>query len=161
MSPILPKRVSSSSRGTPRNSTRRAKDLLSPAQRAERMSRIRGKGNKSTEGRVASLFRREGITGWRRHAALPGKPDFYFARDKVAVFVHGCFWHGCERCQRRLPVKNREFWQQKISKNATRDRATVRELRRRGVSVLTVWEHELGREHWINRVRRKLGEQLS
>jgi DNA mismatch endonuclease (patch repair protein) len=73
------------------------------------MSLIRGKGNKQTEQALLALLKRDKITGWRRHLPLPGKPDFAFTKQKVAVFVDGCFWHGCPKCYTR-PKTNRKFW---------------------------------------------------
>jgi DNA mismatch endonuclease, patch repair protein len=72
-------------------------DVFTKAKRSEVMSRIRGKGNKDTEVALAKLFRANGITGWRRHYAIAGKPDFAFPKCKLAVFVDGCFWHGCRK----------------------------------------------------------------
>ena len=106
------------------------------------MSRIRGKGNKSTEVRLIKLFREHGITGWRRHQKLPGKPDFLFRRERLAVFVDGCFWHGCPRCY-RIPKQNAEFWETKIGGNQKRDRKVSRQLRKLGWSVCRIWECRL------------------
>lgn len=123
------------------------------------MSRIRGQGNKTTELALASAFRRAGIKGWRRHlviklalgprvakrkgkADLLVRPDFVFRREKVAVFVDGCFWHRCPaHC--KMPANNREFWEQKLSRNLERDRFVDRELRKAGWRVWRVWEHAL------------------
>jgi DNA mismatch endonuclease (patch repair protein) len=77
-------------------------DVFTQKKRSEVMSRIRGKGNEKTEVRLAKLMRKAGIRGWRRHLPIPGRPDFSFRQQKVAVFVDGCFWHGCPRCF-RLP----------------------------------------------------------
>jgi len=107
--------------------------------RAELMSRIKGRGNKKTELRMAELFREHGITGWRRHQDLPGRPDFVFRRVKVAVFVDGCFWHGCPR-HFRVPRTRTKFWMEKIRGNKARDRRVSRELRASGWKVLRVWE---------------------
>jgi len=63
--------------------------------RSEVMSRIRGRGNKETELALAKLLRRHAIKGWRRHQPIFGKPDFIFSKARLAVFVDGCFWHGC------------------------------------------------------------------
>ena len=65
-------------------------DIWTLSKRSEVMSRISGRGNKATEQRLAALLKQAGITGWRRHLRLPGKPDFSFPKHKVAVFVDGC-----------------------------------------------------------------------
>jgi DNA mismatch endonuclease (patch repair protein) len=91
------------------------------------MSRVQGRGNKATELTLLSLFKRNKITGWRRHLSLPGKPDFAFAKQKVAVFVDGCFWHGCPKCYTR-PKTNRAFWDKKREDNMARDRRVTRQL---------------------------------
>ena len=77
---------------------------------------------------------------------LPGKPDFVFARKKMVVFLHGCFWHRCPRCAFDLPKRNREFWATKFERNRTRDRLVKRELESMGWRVIEVWEHELKRD---------------
>ena len=119
-------------------------DVFTKAKRSEGMSRIRGRGNRTTEIALVKIFRTNGITGWRRHQPLPGKPDFLFRRERVAVFVDGCFWHCCPRCY-KSPKSNRKFWDAKFAGNRGRDRRVVRELRQRGWSVLRVWEHGLRR----------------
>lgn len=106
------------------------------------MSRIRGRGNATTELRFASILRRDKLHGWRRHAALPGTPDFTFSRERVCVFIHGCFWHGCPRCDKR-PAQNAEFWRRKIFRNRNRDRVARLALERRGFTVLEIWECQL------------------
>ena len=106
------------------------------------MSRIRGKGNKSTELMMIKLFREYRITGWRRHLPLPGKPDFCFVRQKVAVFVDGCFWHGCPKCYIR-PKSNQRFWDEKRHANMARDRKVCRELKSLGFRVIRLYEHQL------------------
>ena len=87
-------------------------DFLSPEDRSRRMAAISSKGNKTTELRMVALFREHGITGWRRHLPLPGRPDFAFPHERLAVFADGCFWHGCPRCY-RSPTTQSEFWRQK------------------------------------------------
>ena len=88
-------------------------DFLTSQKRSEVMSRIRGKGNEKTEVRLAKIMRKADIRGWRRHLLVPGRPDFAFRKQKVSVFVDGCFWHGCPRCF-RLPKQSRAFWKAKI-----------------------------------------------
>ena len=106
------------------------------------MAAIRSRGNKETELSLASILRAAGIAGWRRHLPLPGRPDFAFRRQHLAVFVDGCFWHGC-RYHCRMPRANREYWQGKIARNSARDRLTTRLLRSRGWRVLRIWGHAL------------------
>ena len=121
-------------------------DVFTAAKRSAVMARIRGSGNKDTELRMIALFREHGITGWRRNARLFGKPDFVFRRERVAVFVDGCFWHGCPRPKHAPLPKNRaEWWAAKLSRNKTRDRCVTRTLRAKGWTVLRVWECDLSR----------------
>lgn len=108
------------------------------------MSRIRSKGNSSTEGAFTKLLRELQIKGWRRHSQLPGKPDFVFRKERLTIFIHGCFWHGCPRCY-RMPEQNRPYWHEKIGKNRARDRRVARLLRKQGYAVLTFWECQLTR----------------
>lgn len=106
------------------------------------MASIRSKGNRTTEQALAKLLRTAGIHGWRRHAKLPGKPDFVFRSKKLAVFVDGCFWHGCPRCY-RLPGDNRRYWRTKVLSNRERDRRRIKELRALNWQVIRIWEHSL------------------
>jgi DNA mismatch endonuclease (patch repair protein) len=117
-------------------------DVFTQKKRSEVMSRIRGKGNEKTEVRLAKLMRKAGIRGWRRHLPIPGRPDFSFRQQKVAVFVDGCFWHGCPRCF-RLPKQNRAFWKAKIEGNRRRDRSVNGRLRRLGWKVARIRECQL------------------
>ena len=106
------------------------------------MARVSGRGNRSTEEKLARLFRRDGITGWRRHLRLPGTPDFAFPENRIVVFVDGCFWHGCPK-HATFPMTRRSFWLEKFAANKARDRRVNRELRQLGWRVLRLWEHEL------------------
>lgn len=117
-------------------------DIWGKRKRSEVMSRIRSKGNESTEMMMIRVFRRHGVTGWRRGQALPGKPDFTFRKERLCVFVDGCFWHGCPKCYRE-PGSNSAYWAAKVERNRARDKRVARELRREGWRVLRVWEHEL------------------
>src|SRR5579872_6447209 len=109
-------------------------DVFTKAKRSEVMSRIRGRGNKETEIALARLLRRHKITGWRRHHAIMGRPDFIFIKLRLAVFVDGCFWHGCPRHATK-PKNNAAFWQRKLQSNRARDVKVNRELRRLGWRV--------------------------
>jgi DNA mismatch endonuclease (patch repair protein) len=114
-------------------------DVFTKAKRSEVMSRIRGRGNKDTELALAKLFRRHGIKGWRRHQPVYGKPDFIFPNARLAVFVDGCFWHGCPK-HATMPKNNREFWRRKLSSNERRDALVNQTLRHDGWRVLRIWE---------------------
>ncbi len=135
-----------------------ATDCFSRADRSWVMSRIRAKGNISTEVRLARLMRAEGIRGWRRHLLIPGRPDFAFLRQKVAVFVDGCFWHGCPRCF-RLPKQNRNYWRKKIEANKRRDRATGLNLRKLGWRVIRLKECSFRNPQKVEKIIRDLKEK--
>ena len=96
-------------------------DVWDKRKRSEVMSLIRSHGNKGTELRLIEIFRTHGIKGWRRKQKLPGKPDFVFAKERLCIFVDGCFWHGCAKCYRR-PSSNETYWDAKLCAigNATR-----------------------------------------
>jgi DNA mismatch endonuclease (patch repair protein) len=129
------------------------KDPTSP-QRSRIMSAIRGRGNESTELRLIKIMRWHNITGWRRNWTLPGKPDFVFPKHRLAVFVDGCFWHGCPRCYKE-PRKNTEYWREKIRRNILRDHKNVRWLRTKGWHVIRIWEHALENDNVVaNRIKK-------
>jgi DNA mismatch endonuclease (patch repair protein) len=109
------------------------------------MAAIRSKGNKTTEVKLASIFRKQKIRGWRRNFSLFGNPDFVFPKRRLAIFVDGCFWHGCPKHLRK-PKGNRKFWREKVLRNRKRDRTVTRHLGRAGWRVLRIWEHELKNE---------------
>lgn len=107
------------------------------------MSSIRGKGNKSTELRLRMGLVNAGISGWTIHEdGLPGKPDFYFKKNKVAIFVDGCYWHGCPKCG-HIPKTRSEFWSAKIRRNKQRDKNVNKIIRSIGITPIRIWEHEV------------------
>lgn len=133
-------------------------DVFIQSKRSEVMSRIRGRDNKSTELVVAAMLRHHHITGWRRRFCLFGRPDFVFPKHRLAVFVDGCFWHGCPK-HGTQPASNRAFWRKKLARNKARDRLVNRELRKRGWQVLRIWQHELLRKNearCLKRIRKAL-----
>jgi DNA mismatch endonuclease (patch repair protein) len=95
------------------------------------------------------------------HPRLPGSPDFYFKSSRLAVFVDGCFWHGCRRCG-HIPKTNTSFWAAKLSRNRERDRDVARDLRARGIVVVRIWEHELTSDlrGSVRRLAEMLGHDL-
>lgn len=131
-------------------------DVFTKKKRSQVMAAIRDRHNKSTERTFAALLRSRRISGWKLHSAnVFGKPDFYFNQLRLAVFVDGCFWHGCPKCF-HAPRQNASFWAQKIRRNRNRDRRVTKVLRAGGITVLRLWEHDLARK--AARVRRALAE---
>lgn len=127
------------------------------------MSRIRSRGNQATEIALVKLLRRNKITGWRRHFEIREvegekrkfkvRPDFVFHKSRTAIFVDGCFWHGCPK-HGTQPAGNRAFWKRKFARNLARDRLVNRVLRRANWQVLRIWEHELSRNNEKRLLRR-------
>jgi DNA mismatch endonuclease (patch repair protein) len=157
------------------------------SKRSEVMSRIRSRGNKDTEIALAKLFRRQRITGWRRHLEIRGRarsplravarttgahgvtrptfrvrPDFVFPKSRLAVFVDGCFWHGCPRHATK-PKNNRAFWRRKFSRNKARDLFVNRELRKLGWRVIRIWECSLQRRpmNCLRRIRQAIAVEVT
>ena len=120
-------------------------DVFSKEKRSQVMAAIRSKGNRDTELKLASILRSNGISGWRRNQKLIGKPDFVFRRMRLALFVDGCFWHGCPKHGRK-PDSNSHYWLTKLERNKVRDKKVSHELRKTGWRVLRLWEHELAKE---------------
>lgn len=136
-------------------------DDMTPEQRSMTMGRIRSKGNKSTEVRMIELLEANSISGWQPGEDLFGKPDLIFPDYKVAVFLDGCFWHGCYKCY-KAPATNAEYWKQKIKRNRKRDRLVTKRLEEEGWRVLRIWEHALKRPKLVvNRVKKMLAESTS
>ena len=117
-------------------------DVHNTTVRSKNMRAIKSSGNKSTEKRIIILFKKNHLSGWRRHTNLIGKPDFIFPKKHIAVFVDGCFWHGCKK-HFKAPNTNRGFWHKKIQSNMNRDKAVSLELRRSGWKVIRIWEHQV------------------
>lgn len=127
--------------------------------RSKTMGAIKGKGNKTTEMKFRLAMVKAGITGWKMNEqSIIGKPDFYFPKHKLAVFVDGCFWHGCPKCG-HIPKTNSKYWRTKIDRNKKRDASNRRKLLYRKFKVLRFWEHQLKNDlhYCIN----KLGNILS
>lgn len=126
--------------------------------RSEIMRAVRSQDNKSTEVLLSRLLKEIGRRHWVSHSSdILGRPDFAFKRKKIAIFVDGCFWHGCKKCFRR-PKTSQEYWDEKIGKNKLRDKKVTRELRRQGWEVIRVWEHQLKAPP---RVKKRLAKKLS
>jgi DNA mismatch endonuclease, patch repair protein len=110
------------------------------------MARVRSEGNLTTERRLVILLRQQRVSGWRRHFPLPGHPDFAWPKERVVVFVDGCFWHG-HKCDRNLiPRTNLLLWQKKIANTKLRDKKANGTLRKLKWKVVRVWECRLAKD---------------
>ncbi len=135
-------------------------DVFNAEKRSDVMSRIRGRGNATTEMAVVAIFREANITGWRRHVEMRPRPaaedriratkngrmrvrpDFVFRSARLVLFIDGCFWHSCP-LHATKPRQNSTFWSLKLHTNVQRDAAHTRALQLAGWAVLRIWEHEL------------------
>lgn len=107
------------------------------------MSQIKGKDTKP-EILVRSMLHRLGYRFRKNVTDLPGKPDIVLPKYKTIIFVHGCFWHqhkGCAKC--KIPKSKVEFWTEKLGKNVERDKRHLKELKKLGWRVFTIWECEI------------------
>ncbi len=118
-------------------------DVFSREKRSEVMRRVRGRDTRP-ERKVRSLLTRMGLRYRLHRKDLPGSPDVVFANRRVALFVHGCFWHGHD-CPRgaRVPKANADYWIRKIARNRARDAEVQQTLAQAGWRTLVVWECEL------------------
>lgn len=134
-------------------------DNMSREKRSMTMSRIRSKGNASTELKMVELLEQNQIQGWWRHPNITGKPDLVFIQQKVAVFIDGCFWHGCPRCF-QLPKSNVDYWLNKIARNKKRAKEVNKKLKQDGWIVLRIWEHAFKRPgSIIKRINKVLSQR--
>jgi len=105
------------------------------------MSQIKSKNTKP-EIIFRKLLRINGLKGYRLHAKIPGKPDIYYPAKKLAIFIDGCFWHGCKKCL-KLPKTHSAFWVKKINDNRQRDKKIRIALRKLGIKTIRFWQHEV------------------
>lgn len=115
-------------------------DVVEPAVRSVMMSSIRSKNTQPELVLRRGLFSR-GVRYRLHPVSLPGRPDIVIQKRKVAIMVHGCFWHAHEGCRFfRIPEGNRQFWVEKLSRNKVRDCRSVENLKSSGWRVAVVWE---------------------
>jgi DNA mismatch endonuclease (patch repair protein) len=124
------------------------------------MQSVKGKGTR-LEKRLFAMLAGMGLKGWKKNVGnLAGKPDVAFVSRRVAVFIDGCFWHGCPYCRRKLPQTNREYWKSKIKRNVALAKLHNQRLRRDGWTVIRVWEHEIANTARIKvRILRAVGRK--
>ena len=135
-------------------------DNLTQVQRSYCMSRVHG-SNTALEICFRKALFRQGVR-YRLRYPLEGKPDLVFVRNKIALFVDSCFWHGCSK-HAQIPQSNREFWARKLEKNKARDRRVNARLRAENWRVIRVWEHDIkaNLDNCIERVTRRIREKAT
>lgn len=120
------------------------RDGRAPIPKSEHISKVmssnKGKNTKP-EIIMRNALRKKGLTGYRIHSKkIPGKPDIAFVNKKIAIFVHGCFWHRCPHCNLPIPKSNTEFWKEKFDSNIQRDNEKIKKLKNEGWNVIVIWE---------------------
>ena len=131
-------------------------DNLTREQRRYTMAAVRS-NNTGPERIVRSQVHRLGYRFRLYKKQLPGKPDLVLPRYALAIFVHGCFWHG-HRCgaNRRTPRTNADYWARKIEGNKRRDKRNTKNLKKLGYRILVVWECQIKRPDFVVRLREHL-----
>jgi len=120
-------------------------DIWSKEKRSDVMSKIRSTNTKP-EKLLRSLLHSKGLRFRIHRKDLPGKPDIIFPKQKLAIFVHGCFWHYHKDCNEgRIPSSNSKFWKDKLEKNILKDEKAIKDLIKIGWNVVVVWECEIER----------------
>lgn len=126
-------------------------DSLTKEHRSWNMSRIRAKDTKP-ELLVRSLLHRMGYRFRLNNTVLPGRPDIVLPRYRVAVFVHGCFWHRHEGCRYAYTPKSRiEFWHSKFDSNIRRDQQVSEQIKELNWGQLILWECEIKNPETLKR----------
>lgn len=132
-------------------------DVHTKKQRSYNMSRIKCRDTKP-EIVLRKLLFASGARGYRLNYALKGKPDIVFPKQKLAIFVDGCFWHKCPKCFHK-PATNKAFWLNKIESNVKRDKSVNSGLNKFGWKVMRFWEHDLRKD--LNKCCQKIVFELS
>jgi len=134
-------------------------DNLKPEDRLKTMRAVKAKGT-GLERQLFSMLAGMKVGGWRKNVGeVQGKPDVVFY-TRLAIFVDGCFWHGCPYCKRKLPETNRQYWERKIGRNIRIAKSTSRKLKRAGWTVIRIWEHEMKNPVARWRIRQRIRRSL-
>ena len=103
-----------------------------------------------------------GLSGWKKNVDdIRGKPDVVFPKERILIFIDGCFWHGCPHCDRKLPQTNREYWERKIERNLERDKRNTQALANDGWRVIRIWEHEIRDEAMRSEIRSRIRDAIA
>lgn len=119
-------------------------DRMTKEQRSKNMSHIRSKDT-SIELKVRKYLFSLGYRYRVNYKELPGKPDIVFTKKKIAIFIHGCYWHGhnCNSRYAHISKSNTNYWNTKIQRNQERDKRNIEQLEKDGWKVIVLWECEI------------------
>lgn len=119
-------------------------DRITKEQRSKNMSHIRSKDT-SIELKVRKYLFSLGYRYRVNYKELPGKPDIVFTKKKIAIFIHGCYWHGhnCNSRYAHVSKSNTDYWNTKIQRNQERDKRNIEQLEKDGWKVIVLWECEI------------------
>lgn len=115
-------------------------DTITKEKRSANMAAIKGKNTKP-EMKIRKLLFNAGFRYRLNNNGIPGKPDIFLLKYKIAIFINGCFWHRHINCKYAyIPKSNTEFWNNKFQKNIERDMKILNELNRIGIRHMIIWE---------------------
>jgi DNA mismatch endonuclease (patch repair protein) len=136
-------------------------DNLSPQERHKTMKAVKGKAT-IPEKRLFSFLMRKGFRGWTKNDPLIfGKPDVAFKEKRIAIFIDGCFWHGCLACNKKMPKTNSGYWLKKIDRNKKQSQLVNKTLRVDGWKLIRIWEHELVKFRKIDKLLSKVASAIN
>lgn len=136
-------------------------DNLTQSDRKKTMGSIKGTKN-GPERKLHAMLAGMKLHGWEDNVKdIAGKPDIIFRQSKVAIFLDGCFWHGCPSCCKKIPATNTEYWKKKILHNIELGKIYDENLRNMGWIVIRIWEHELKDNKSMNAFKKNLSEILA
>lgn len=119
-------------------------DIVSKKERSRVMSLIKGKWTKQEKAFHNFLKARK--IKHKMHPKIRGSPDIIILEKKIAIFLHGCFWHGCKKCY-KAPESHRNFWRNKLMHNISKDKKDTAKLKKDGWKVMIIWEHQIPRHN--------------
>lgn len=138
------------------------RDKRSPSPKDANVSKVMSSNkpkNSKPETRLRKGLWSIGVRSYRIHyKTVEGTPDIAFVSKKIAIFVHGCYWHRCPYCNLELPKHNTAFWKQKFEKNMKRDKEKTKQLKRMNWKVITLWECEINSD--LNKCLRRINNIL-
>jgi len=133
---------------------------LDKIKRSKIMASIKSKNTKP-EIFVRKILHNYGFRFSLHKGNLPGKPDLYFRKYNLALFVHGCFWHQHDCKKRKIPKTNSDFWEEKLNKNKERDKRDIKRLTEMGIRTHIIWECEIKNKSFLENTIRIIKDDKS